>query len=142
MAAYCSTPIRASALFDRSQDAHVPFGTTSLLPTLISDDYDIIRQAIAAVREAIDSHVPGIIGIHIEGPFLNPERKGAHDESKFRSLDDEAFDILTSLGSDAVTLVTLAPERNDLERVRALVDAGNCRFRWAYGGHVRSMPAR
>ncbi len=105
-------------------DAHVQFGTTTLLPTLISDDYAVIRRAMGAVCEAIEEGVPGIIGIHVEGPFLNPERKGAHDESKFRTLDDEAIEILTSLGSLAVTMVTLAPERNEREFVQALAQSG------------------
>ena len=51
--------------------AHRRFGTTGLLPTLISDDFSIIARAIAAVDEAIDRGVPGVIGIHIEGPFLS-----------------------------------------------------------------------
>ncbi len=105
-------------------DTHVRFGTTSLLPTLISDEYDVIRAAILAVRQAVDEGVQGIAGIHIEGPFLNEVRKGAHDARTFRRLDDEGVELLTGLGPDLVTLVTLAPERNCLKRVRALRDAG------------------
>src|SRR5258705_247890 len=57
--------------------AHRRFGTTSFLPTLISDDLSVIARAIDAVRDAIAAKVPGVIGIHIEGPCLNPRRKGA-----------------------------------------------------------------
>lgn len=108
----------------RIADAHVQFGTTSLLPTLISDDYSVMRAAIAAVRQAIDEAVPGIIGIHLEGPFLSETRKGAHDASKFRKLDAEGLEILTSLGDDAVALVTLAPENTPPAHIAELREAG------------------
>jgi len=67
--------------------AHRRFGTTGFLPTLISDDLHVIENALGAVREAIRARVPGVLGIHIEGPFLNPQRKGAHDVCKLRALD-------------------------------------------------------
>jgi len=51
--------------------AHRQFGTTGFLPTLISDDLDTIGQAIAAVQSSLDARLPGALGIHIEGPFLN-----------------------------------------------------------------------
>src|SRR5690606_6046679 len=58
---------------------HRRFGTTGLLPTLISDRVGTMREAIAAVREAIARGVPGVLGIHLEGPYLAPARKGTHD---------------------------------------------------------------
>jgi N-acetylglucosamine-6-phosphate deacetylase len=103
--------------------AHAKFGTTGFLPTLISGDFAQIRAAIAAVESAIDAGVPGILGIHIEGPFLNPARKGIHDASKFRALDDEAFKLLTSVRRGK-TMVTLAPEKTDLAMVKALAKSG------------------
>ncbi len=108
----------------RIADAHVQFGTTSFLPTLISDDDDVIQAGIEAVRDAIAQGVHGVMGIHIEGPYLNAERKGAHDASRFRALDDDGIKLLTSLGSPGVTLVTLAPEIVDGEYIQQLVDAG------------------
>lgn len=103
--------------------AHRRFGTTGLLPTLISDDLSVIRRAVAAVDAAIEAGVPGILGIHIEGPFLNVERKGIHSADKIRVLDEEGFAALTGLRRGR-TLVTLAPERTSPEMVRRLVDAG------------------
>ena len=70
--------------------AHRRFGTTGFLPTLISDDLDIVARAIAAVRGALEAGVPGVLGIHIEGPFLNVARKGVHDPAKLRELDPSA----------------------------------------------------
>jgi N-acetylglucosamine-6-phosphate deacetylase len=103
--------------------AHRRFGTTGFLPTLISDDLDAVATAIGAVDEAIAAGAPGVLGIHIEGPFLSSDRKGIHDASKFRILDDAAFDLLTSLRRGK-TLVTLAPEATTPQMIRRLVDAG------------------
>lgn len=89
--------------------AHRRFGTTGFLPTLISDDLSVVRAAVEAVEAAIEAGVPGVLGIHIEGPFLNTDRKGIHDPGKIRLLDDEGFEVLTSLRRGR-TLVTLAPE--------------------------------
>jgi N-acetylglucosamine-6-phosphate deacetylase len=103
--------------------AHRRFGTTGFLPTLISDDLAAVATAIGAVDEAIAAGAPGVLGIHIEGPFLSSDRKGIHDASKFRILDDAAFDLLTSL-RHGKTLVTLAPEATTPQMIRRLVDAG------------------
>jgi N-acetylglucosamine-6-phosphate deacetylase len=103
--------------------AHRPFGTTGFLPTLITDDLDVIRAAIAAVDHAIEQGVPGVLGIHIEGPFINVARKGIHAAGRIRTLDDEGFDVLTSLKRGR-TLVTLAPERTTPDMIARLVAAG------------------
>lgn len=103
--------------------AHRPFGTTGFLPTLISDDLAIVDQAMRATEQAIARGVPGVLGLHIEGPFLNPKRKGIHDADKFRLIDEEALTLLSSLKLGA-TLVTLAPERTTPETIRRLTEAG------------------
>ncbi|HXC53096.1 MAG TPA: N-acetylglucosamine-6-phosphate deacetylase [Candidatus Limnocylindrales bacterium] len=104
-------------------EAHRRFGTTGFLPTLISDDLEVVRRAIEAVDAAIAQGIPGVLGIHIEGPFLNPSRKGAHDASKFKVLGAEAIDLLSSLHRGR-TLVTLAPEAAPPGSIRALVERG------------------
>jgi len=103
--------------------AHRVFGTTGFLPTLISDDLSVIDTAITAVEDAIARGVPGVLGIHIEGPYLNENRKGVHDASKFRTLDPDAIARLTRLKGGR-TLVTLAPEMTTPEMIRRLVAAG------------------
>ncbi len=103
--------------------AHRAFGTTAFLPTLISDDLDVIARAIAAVDAAILAGVPGVVGIHVEGPFLNPAKHGIHDANKFRAMDSEAIDLLTSL-RHGKTLVTLAPECTDPAMIAALIARG------------------
>ena len=104
-------------------EAHRRFGTTGFLPTLISDDLATVGRAIAAVDAAMEQGVPGVRGIHIEGPFLNPARKGVHDASKFRILDAQALEILASLRHGRV-LVTLAPELAPPGAIRTLVNRG------------------
>jgi N-acetylglucosamine-6-phosphate deacetylase len=103
--------------------AHRRFGTTGFLPTLISTDLDIMTRAIAAVRGAIEAGVPGVLGIHIEGPYLSLARKGVHDPAKLRELDASALGLLTSLRGGR-TLVTLAPEVTTPQIIEKLVAAG------------------
>jgi N-acetylglucosamine-6-phosphate deacetylase len=103
--------------------AHRPFGVTGFLPTLISTELDTIRKAIEATRQALAEGVPGLLGLHIEGPFLSEKRKGIHDASKFRTIDQTAFELLTSLGAGR-TLVTLAPEKTSPEMIERLAAAG------------------
>src|SRR4051812_45626746 len=103
--------------------AHRRFGTTGFLPTLISDDLHVVENAITAVQSAIEERIPGVLGIHIEGPFLNAQRKGVHDESKLRELDESAIKLLTSLRGGK-TLITLAPEMTTPQLIRTLVQAG------------------
>jgi N-acetylglucosamine-6-phosphate deacetylase len=103
--------------------AHRPYGTTGFLPTLISDDLTVVDAAMRATEQAIEAGVPGVLGVHIEGPFLNVKRKGIHDPSKFRVLDDQAVTLLSSLKRGR-TLVTLAPETTTPEMIRRLAQAG------------------
>lgn len=103
--------------------AHRRFGTTGLLPTLISDDLEKVDAAIAAVEDAIRAGVPGVLGVHLEGPFLAPARKGVHDAAKFRCLTADLAPRLTALRG-GVTLVTLAPEAAEPDAIAALTAAG------------------
>ncbi|MFZ4166746.1 N-acetylglucosamine-6-phosphate deacetylase [Brevundimonas sp. NPDC058933] len=103
--------------------AHRRFGTTGFLPTLISDDLSVIDRAIDAVEQAMSDGVPGVLGIHIEGPFLNVARKGIHDPAKFRVLNREAVRLLTRMKTGR-TLITLAPEMTTPDMIAALVEGG------------------
>ncbi|MEO8667630.1 MAG: N-acetylglucosamine-6-phosphate deacetylase [Bauldia sp.] len=103
--------------------AHRQFGVTGFLPTLITSSRGHMVEAITAAREALDTGVPGLLGIHLEGPFLNPARKGAHDAALIRQIDAADITVLTSLGNGK-TLVTLAPEQVPLATISALARAG------------------
>ncbi|WP_447756087.1 N-acetylglucosamine-6-phosphate deacetylase [Sphingopyxis fribergensis] len=104
-------------------EAHARFGTTAFLPTLISDTPAQIAAALAAVDAAIEQGVPGVVGIHIEGPFINEVKRGIHEAHRIRRLDADILDILTAPHRGRVML-TLAPELCDDEDIRTLVRHG------------------
>lgn len=89
--------------------AHRRFGTTAMLPTLITDSRQKMTSALTAINAAITDDVPGIVGIHLEGPYLNAERKGVHPEHFIRSMEEDAIAYLSSFDA-GVKVVTLAPE--------------------------------
>ena len=103
--------------------AHRRFGTTGLLPTVITDAPEVMQAAVAAVSEAIRQAVPGVLGIHIEGPFIDPARKGAHDPRFVRTPTDVDIDWLCGLDCGRV-LVTLAPNMVELSAIEKLSKAG------------------
>jgi N-acetylglucosamine-6-phosphate deacetylase len=103
--------------------AHRTYGTTGLLPTFITDTRETMVEAVEAMREALAARVPGVLGIHLEGPFISPERKGVHNAAFMRPMEDEDIAIMTSL-TEGRTLVTLAPERNSMESIARLAAAG------------------
>ena len=103
--------------------AHRKYGTTGMLPTLITDDLGVMEKAIKAVDEALSVKVPGVFGIHLEGPYLNQKRKGVHQEDKIRLMEEGAISLLSSL-KQGVTLVTLAPEKATPGMIKDLVESG------------------
>ncbi|MFC5387632.1 N-acetylglucosamine-6-phosphate deacetylase [Aquamicrobium segne] len=105
--------------------AHAPFGTTALLPTLITDTAKITAAAIKAGQQAHEQKIPGFLGLHLEGPHLSTSRKGAHDERLIRKMEEKDLNALISAVSCLpVLLTTLAPESVTLEQVEALAKAG------------------
>jgi N-acetylglucosamine-6-phosphate deacetylase len=103
--------------------AHRRFGTTGFLPTLISDDLDTIGRAITAVQTCLDTGLPGVLGIHIEGPFLNSARRGVHDSKHLRVLDASLLSLLCRLRAGR-TMLTLAPEMTTPEIIAKLAAKG------------------
>ena len=103
--------------------AHRKFGTTGFLPTLISDDVAVMRAALSAVERALGEGVPGLLGIHLEGPYLAPARKGVHDAKYFHQPGSDELALLTA-PHRGVRLITLAPDQVPLPSIRLLVDAG------------------
>ncbi|HKT41454.1 MAG TPA: N-acetylglucosamine-6-phosphate deacetylase [Rhodanobacteraceae bacterium] len=103
--------------------AHRRFGTTGFLPTLISDTTEKMRTAIGAADAAIAASVPGVLGIHLEGPFLSRARKGVHAEKYLHAPDASELRLAESLHR-GVTLLTLAPECVPADEIRQLAQAG------------------
>jgi len=102
--------------------AHRQFGTTALLPTLITDTPEKMHKALDAVQAMIGRD-PSVLGIHLEGPFLSAEKPGVHDPKMIRPPWPKDRALLTSLRG-GVTLVTLAPEAVPAGFVGALAAAG------------------
>ena len=106
-------------------DAHRRLGTLALLPTLITDEREKTPAAIEAVRAAIERGVPGIAGLHLEGPHLAASRAGAHDKGLIRAMEDSDLELLLAAAAALPALmVTLAPESASEAQVAALARAG------------------
>lgn len=117
------------------RDAARRSGTTQILPTFITAPERGYLRAIAAVETCLARAAPGILGIHLEGPFLNPGKAGIHDTAAIRRLEAGDLDCLGRPGP-GVRLVTLAPERQAPGTVRALCAAG-----WrVFAGHSLARP--
>ena len=104
--------------------AHRRRGTTGLLPTLISDSAEKMRLALQAVNAAVGSE-PGILGLHLEGPYLSPEKPGVHDRRQLRHPSPDELAMLTA-PRNGVLLVTLAPEIVPVGFIAQLVASGIC----------------
>jgi N-acetylglucosamine-6-phosphate deacetylase len=102
--------------------AHAGYGTTALMATLISDSFDVTAKAIAAAR---DASLPGLLGLHLEGPHLDPVRKGTHDPALIRPMGAADLALLLQAAGDLAHLIcTLAPEAATPEQVQHLAQAG------------------
>jgi N-acetylglucosamine-6-phosphate deacetylase len=103
--------------------AHAKFGTTAMMPTLITDKVEVMQQAAEAIAQAIDEAVPGVIGIHFEGPHLSVEKKGTHCADYIRPISDAEWKILSRQDIGQI-IVTLAPETVSTEDVNRMVKLG------------------
>ena len=105
--------------------AHARFGTTALLPTLITHMPETTAAVIAAGRRARTERVPGFLGLHLEGPHLSLGRKGAHDPSLIRAMEQADLDLLLSCrGVFPAMMITVAPENVTEAQVVRLSEAG------------------
>ncbi len=107
--------------------AHRRFGTTSLLPTLITDRPEAMGLAFAAAREAAARPDGGVLGLHLEGPFISPRRPGVHDPAHIRAMQPQDAAWLAGLAAqlpEGRILLTLAPEEVDDAMLTALAAAG------------------
>jgi len=104
-----------------------PLGVTGVLPTLITDDRETFKRAVAAAEEAASDS--GVLGVHLEGPFISVERKGVHNAAHIRAPDEDDVALVTALARRLETLgrrvvLTLAPETVDDATIARFADAG------------------
>lgn len=103
--------------------AHAGAGTTAILPTLISGTRHELRAALAAVHDAMAQAAPGIVGLHLEGPFIALSRRGIHPAAAITTMSDADLTLLCAT-SPGKLLLTLAPEAVPARHIIRLVAAG------------------
>ncbi len=105
-------------------DGHRPYGTTALLPTLITDTAEATATAIEAAKVAVKTN-RGVAGLHLEGPHLAPARKGAHLAELMRPVEDKDVKaFIAAREAIGTLLVTMAAEQVTVSQVRELSEAG------------------
>jgi N-acetylglucosamine-6-phosphate deacetylase len=104
-------------------EAHARFGVTGFMATLVSDERTKIARAIDAVSEAVEDEVDGVLGLHLEGPWLSEPRRGVHPSKHLRAIDDEDVRLLSQKRSFPL-LITVAPEQVDPDTIELLKSAG------------------
>lgn len=108
-------------------DGHRPTGTTSLLPTLISDTRAVHQAGVKAVADAVAAGIKGVLGVHVEGPFFDMARRGAHNERYIRKMEQVDIDWLVAsvkAQHEFKVMLTLAPEHADVGQIKQLTSAG------------------
>lgn len=110
---------------DDIDQACLDFGTLNYLTTLISSTTPVILQAIDAIRKyktvRPDS---GLMGMHLEGPFFNPVKRGAHDAAIVREPTDKELQLIVEAGKDVIKVMTIAPEMFSFDQIKYLQDNG------------------
>ncbi len=106
-------------------EVHARLGSTGLLPTLITDTPEATEAVIEASVAAAAVGTPGFLGLHLEGPHIDPRRRGAHDPALIRPMEDADLELLVHATERLPTLmVTVAPESVTLNQIAALAAAG------------------
>ncbi|MDX2369431.1 MAG: N-acetylglucosamine-6-phosphate deacetylase [Colwellia sp.] len=103
--------------------AHAKFGTTAMMPTLITDKIEVMVQAADAMAEVIREKVPGIVGIHFEGPHLSLAKKGTHCAELIRPISEAEWLVLSRKDIGQV-MITLAPETVSVHDISRMVELG------------------
>ena len=113
------------ATLRRMSEAHRVTGVAGFLPTLITDTPECTTAAVDAVVRARAENVPGILGIHLEGPHLSVARKGAHDAALIRPMEDADLALIVGAAKQLPNvMVTVAPETVSCAQISAMAEAG------------------
>ncbi|MEI3867224.1 N-acetylglucosamine-6-phosphate deacetylase [Microbacterium sp. CCNWLW134] len=113
-----------AAAIARVLDTHTAHGTTRSVLSLVSARIDTLASRLAAIVEA-KARDPRVLGAHLEGPFLHPDFRGAHDPDVLRDPDPETVRRLRDAAGNALVQITVAPDRpHALEAIETFADAG------------------
>ncbi|HEU4552655.1 MAG TPA: N-acetylglucosamine-6-phosphate deacetylase [Chitinophaga sp.] len=123
-------------------------GAAYFMPTIPTSSRKVMLRAIQAVKDYWQQGGKGVLGLHLEGPFMNPVKKGAHLEQYIHAPTQQDIDELLAHGRDVIKMMTLAPERCDPALVKQLQDAGvlvsaghsNAAYDQAYAAFERGIP--
>lgn len=105
-------------------ETSLKYGTTQVLPCLISSSKETILQGIEAVRNYKAKHNNGVLGMHLEGPFLNPLKRGAHSRNQVRKPTNSELEEVIRYGKDVIKVITIAPECFTDEQLDMLLESG------------------
>jgi len=94
------------------QQTNLLSGCSSYLPTLITSSDEFMHKAVEVMREYLKNHSNQALGLHLEGPYINPEKKGIHNIDYIRQPDQTMIDFLCA-NADVIKIITLAPEKVD-----------------------------
>ncbi len=109
------------ACISKIYDAHKRFGTTNFLPTLITTSIDKMLQAIEVVKSCTLNKKFGVLGLHLEGPYISATKAGVHDKQNIRYISNDELKSIAEKGRGVIKLFTLAPEAAKEEYIRFLV---------------------
>ena len=111
----------SAGTFEIMNETNIKYGCTLYTPTLITCADDKIESALQAMEEIEDLESLGVLGLHIEGPYISVDKKGTHREDLIRVLSDE---IIEKISKSKTTILTLAPENARAEHIETLVKGG------------------
>ena len=100
------------------------FGCTSFLPTLITSPDEKIEKALELIKANKDKEEIGVLGLHIEGPYISVEKKGIHRPEYIRVLSDEMIKKIADAGPEVTKIITIAPEKAEVNHLKTLKNAG------------------
>ncbi|MCP9749897.1 N-acetylglucosamine-6-phosphate deacetylase [Ferruginibacter sp. HRS2-29] len=120
---YFSEHLNEAAIHDICQ-ASLQYGTTHVLPCLISSSQENILKGIETVKHFMHTHGEGVVGMHLEGPFINPAKRGAHVKELVRKPTNAELEEIIKYGCDVIKVMTIAPECFTDAQLDMLLESG------------------
>jgi N-acetylglucosamine-6-phosphate deacetylase len=124
-------------------------GCTQFMITLATNSIDKFLRGLEVAREYRNNGGKGLLGVHLEGPYINPAKRGAHLEKFIKTPTPEEIGLLIQKGKDVFRMMTLAPERCDRACIELLISNGiivsaghsNATYEEAANGFYQGIPA-